>query len=104
MAKKRITAKRPRRIIVDELTSGIQALNIDPATTPQQLRANVGNLVKLLRTAREFGLIHVHHLLPSTAASERILAYLRMFVGEAVDGEELEIVSGISEYARRVLD
>jgi len=102
MAKKRISAKRAPRVVMNELTSDIQALDIDTATTPEQLRANVLRLVKLLRNAREFGLIHVHHLLPSTAASERILAYLRMFVGQELDGEELEIVSGISEYARRV--
>lgn len=36
------------------------------------------------------------------AARDRILYYLRLHVGEVIDGEELAVVSGISEYARRI--
>lgn len=36
------------------------------------------------------------------SARQRILFYLKEFVGEKVRGEELMVVSGISEYARRI--
>jgi len=104
MAKKRISGKRLRGVVLDELRDNIQTLDIEAATTPQQLRTNVQKLVMLLRNSREFGLIHVHNLLPSSGASERILAYLRMFVGQELDSGELEIVSDISEHAGPVRD
>jgi hypothetical protein len=104
MAKKRISGKRVRGVVLDELRDNIQALDIEAATTPQQLGTNVQKLVMLLRNSREFGLIHVHNLLPSSGASERILAYLRMFVGQELDSGELEIVSDISEHAGPVRD
>lgn len=37
-----------------------------------------------------------------TSARSRILAYLRAHTGQIVDSEELMIVGGISEYARRI--
>lgn len=36
------------------------------------------------------------------SARARILAYLRQFPGQVIDGDELMVVAGISEYARRV--
>lgn len=38
----------------------------------------------------------------SSSARERILAYLRAFSGEIIDGDELMVIAGISEYARRI--
>jgi hypothetical protein len=59
-------------------------------------------LVQLSRDSRELGLFHVGGVLRAKSASERILEYLRLLVGEEIEGEELAVVSGISEYARRV--
>lgn len=36
------------------------------------------------------------------SARDRILAYLRLFPATVIDGDELMIVAGISEYARRI--
>ncbi|PWL62424.1 MAG: HNH endonuclease [Desulfovibrionaceae bacterium] len=36
------------------------------------------------------------------SARSRILAYMKKYVGNVLDGEELMVVAGISEYARRV--
>lgn len=36
------------------------------------------------------------------SARHRILAYLRKYVGTVISGEELMVVAGISEYARRI--
>jgi hypothetical protein len=37
-----------------------------------------------------------------TSARDRILTYLLFFLGEVIDGDELMVVAGISEYARRI--
>jgi len=57
-------------------------------------------------------LIGPHHLMRDVGSSlmasapqsggKRILAYFRQFVGEVIAGDELMVVSGISEYARRI--
>ena len=39
---------------------------------------------------------------PTGAARERILLYLRKYQGCVIEGDELMVVAGISEYARRV--
>jgi len=41
-------------------------------------------------------------VLAESSGKKRILAYLRFKVGQVVTREELQIVSGISEYARRI--
>lgn len=38
----------------------------------------------------------------TNAARDRIILYLRKYVGEVIDGDELMVVAGISEYARRL--
>jgi len=38
----------------------------------------------------------------ATTARERIRLYLIMYVGETIDGEELQVVGGIAEFARRI--
>jgi hypothetical protein len=58
--------------------------------------------VSLAHDTKELALFYVKPLLPFDSGSERILNYLLMFLGQEIEGEELEVVSGISEYARRV--
>lgn len=65
------------------------------------LREQVQNLIPANHLLRDLG----SSLLPGGAqlsARERILAYLRQFPATVIDGDELMIVAGISEYARRV--
>jgi hypothetical protein len=71
-------------------------------SSPQELRDRVLHFVSLSRPIKELAVIHVRAVLNYDSASERILQYLRMFLGTPIEGEELEIVSGISEYARRI--
>jgi hypothetical protein len=77
-------------------------LDVAPPKTAEELRERVCTFVEMSRDTKELALVHVKALLPFESASERILGYLRMFEGKEVEGEELEVVSGISEYARRV--
>jgi hypothetical protein len=86
-------------------TAGKTQLEAIPSKLPSsasELRARVLEFVSISRVHKEMALFHVRAVLPYNSAAERILEYLRLFVGKPVQGEELEIVSGISEYARRV--
>jgi hypothetical protein len=65
------------------------------------LRAQVRGLIPAYHLLRDLG----GSLLPTDtrlAARGRILAYFRQFPGQVIDGDELMVVSGIGEYARRI--
>ena len=65
------------------------------------MRSQVRGLVPAYHLLRDLG----GSLLPTAtplAARGRLLAYLRRFPGEVIDGDELMVVSGIGEYARRI--
>lgn len=66
------------------------------------LREKVLRLVDILQGTRKLN-IHVVRESGCDAgnARERIRLYLVQFVGEVIEGTELEVVSGISEYGRR---
>lgn len=102
MPKKRLKLRRPKEEIVQSANHRLVSLDIAPPKSPEELRERVCTFVELARDSKELALFHVKALLPFDSAAERILGYLRMFVGQQLEGEELEIVSGISEYARRV--
>ena len=102
MAKKRIRVTRANTEIVAAAKRKLDAIPTHLPSTPAELRKRVVEMVGVYRELREFGLAHVTGMLPYRSASERILEYLRLFPGTDIEGEELEVVSGISEYARRV--
>jgi hypothetical protein len=100
--KKRIKLLRAKDEIIQSANRRLESLNTNPPTSPEQLRERVRCFVELSRDGKELALFHLKAQLPFDTGAERILGYLQMFVGEEIEGEELEIVSGISEYARRV--
>jgi hypothetical protein len=101
--KPRTKLRRAKDEIVHSAKQKLDSLNIQPPpASKEELRERVCCLVDLFRDEKELALFHVKPLLPYEAGSERILAYLRMFLGQEIEGEELEVVSGISEWARRV--
>jgi hypothetical protein len=73
-----------------------------PPASKEELRERVCCFVDLFRDEKELALFHVKPLLSYEGGAERILNYLRMFIGQEIEGEELEVVSGIAEWARRV--
>lgn len=84
-----------RRALIELLTNFEHHLRNDG------LRQQVQALVPAHRQLQDLGC----SLLPQgsdLSARDRIIAYLRRFPGEVVDGNELMVVAGISEYARRV--
>lgn len=84
-----------RHQLVDLLNDFEQRLNED------DLRDQVQALVPAVYLLRDLG----SSLIPKNDASsarERILYYLRRYKFKVIAGDELAVVSGISEYARRV--
>ncbi|MFA6091979.1 MAG: HNH endonuclease signature motif containing protein [Elusimicrobiota bacterium] len=76
-----------------------------PAGTPakrDEIRSEVRRLIEITGDLRRLAKLRLSALTPMTSATDRILAYLKLFVGEVLDGKELAVVSGIQEYARRV--
>jgi len=66
-----------------------------------ELRTKVRSLIPVVRGLRNLGcsLIPAHL---ADSARERIIVYLKQYAMTLVDGDELLIVSGIGEWARRV--
>lgn len=96
-------ARRPRQLEPDVLRRNLVDLliNFEQHLLHSELREQVRNLIPANHLLRDLG----SSLLPDggqLSARERILAYLRRFPGMVIDGDEIMIVAGISEYARRV--
>ena len=102
LPKKRIKLRRPKEEIIQSAKHWLETVNTTAPSSAQELRKRVLDFVSLSHDTKELALFHVNPLLPLDSGAERILGYLRMFLGQEVEGEELEVVSGISEYARRV--
>lgn len=67
------------------------------------LREKVLSLAEIYETVKDLGVSAVReHGLDVRAAKERIRLYLVEYVGQVIDGVELAVVSGISDYPRRI--
>ncbi|MDZ4752866.1 MAG: HNH endonuclease signature motif containing protein [Phycisphaerae bacterium] len=98
-------ARRRRRDpvegLVQQIDSRLQTLNVDLAGL--NLRSKVLRLVELQHDVSDLGVSVVYDAgIQSTAAVERIRLYLVQYVGTVIGGEELGVVSGISDYPRRI--
>lgn len=96
---------RPRSHPIAPLIEAISAQLrvVNASNEGDDLRDKVRHLVCIQRRFSDLG-VSVAHLAGITAAGarERIRLYLVRYAGVAIDGEELQVVSGISEFARRV--
>lgn len=95
--------RRPRGNDSEALRRGLIDLliNFEQHLNESGLRDQVKALVPAHKQLQDLGC----SLLPqgvALSARDRILAYLRSFPGQVIDGDELMIVAGISEYARRL--
>ncbi len=69
--------------------------------TKEELRKEVQLLADVLGSIRKLSKRRLEKLITARGARERILQYLSLFVGEVIEGDELEVISGIHEYPRR---
>jgi len=84
-----------RQSLIDLLTNFSEELKKD------DLRPKVVALVPAFHILRDLG----SSLIPKAeapSARDRIISYLRQYPQIVIDGDELMVVSGISEYARRI--
>ncbi len=65
------------------------------------LRQQVRELVPATHILRDLGSSLIRDE-TANSARDRILSYLQKHVGQVIDGDELMVVAGISEYARRI--
>jgi len=84
-----------RQSLVELLTNFAEELQ------KEDLREKVVALVPAFHKLRDLG----SSLIPQSEAAsarDRIIAYLKQYPGAVIDGDELMVVSGINEWARRV--
>lgn len=97
-------AKRPKAADPEQLRSQLVELLSafkDRLATEPDLRRRVLDLVPIARSLNRLG-ISIGALAEVSAARDRILRYLQSYPTTVITGEELAVVSGISEYARRI--
>lgn len=73
-----------------------------PPAGKGKIREEVLRLAEIIEGIRRFAKIRLGGLTNAKAARDRILAYLKLFVGTPIDAKELQVVGGIQEFARRI--
>lgn len=87
--------------LINELNDKLKSFKVESGNL--SLREKVLRLVEINYKAKCLGVSAVvSHGLSEKAAIERIKVYFQQNIGLVIKGEELEVVSGISEYARRI--
>jgi len=98
-------ARRRRASDLDALIRAVdeQLRRFEDDLSELTLREKVLRLVDIRSTVGDMGVtVAVQHGGSATSARNRIKTYLLENVGVVVAGEELAVVSGISQYARRI--
>jgi hypothetical protein len=90
--------------LIRRLNTLLDSVSKNPPKSREEIRAEVKLLAEVMETLRKLNRRQLEHLTEEDAARQRILAYLRMFPGEIIEGRELEVVAGIRENARRIRD
>lgn len=95
-------ARRPIQKSPEEITTQLSALltEIRSELAHEELRQKVLAIVPAFHLLRDLGISLIKEHIP--AARDRIIFYLRKYPRTIVHGDELMVVSGISEWARRV--
>lgn len=99
--KKKKEELQPREI-VERLLVHLTELTGEAPTDKEQVRRTVQRLVEVDIRMKALSRYQLRNVSDAKAAKDRCLAYLQLFVGEAIPGAELRIVSGITEFRRRI--
>ena len=97
--------RRPRRRPVGWLIEQIdgQLRTLGEGLAGVELRDKVLRLVELQHHVSDLGVSVVHEAgITAEAARERIRLYFVMYAGTVINSDELQVVSGISDYPRRI--
>ena len=91
----------PVEKLVEEIDQQLDRYKVDSVGLP--FREKVLKLVELHYQFRCLGVsVAVEEGFSKTSGTSRILSYFTAHVGVILEGAELDVVSGISEYARRI--
>jgi len=96
---------RPKKQSVSSLVEHIesQLRRVESGFAGLDLREKVRHLVEMQRRFSDLGVSILHGAgIRAAGARERIRLYLILYEGIVIDGEELQVVSGIAEFARRI--
>ncbi len=98
-------ARRPRRRLIGDLVAAIQAQLriVGDIGEGFELRAAVLQLVAIQHNFADLGVsIAARAGITAEGARDRIRQYMVLYVGVPIEGAELQVVSGIPEFARRI--
>lgn len=90
------------RALVARLQSLLSEIPAAASGKRAAIREEVRRLAELMSGVRRLAKLRLGALSTPDAARDRILAYFHMFVGEVIEGQELQVVGGIQEFARRI--
>ncbi|MBE0448946.1 MAG: HNH endonuclease, partial [Actinobacteria bacterium] len=95
---------RPERTDPEYFRAEVETLikNFEHELSSDSLRSKVLALVPVFHSLRDLGKALLPHGNDTSSARDRILFYFRKYSGTVIDGDELMVVSGIQEYARRI--
>lgn len=95
-------ARRSRQSVPEEIREELVGLlkNFESKLETDNLREQILNLIPAYRLLNDLGSSLIQEDVPS--ARDRIIFYLKKYPLTIIDGEELMVVAGISEWARRV--
>ena len=89
------TPERKRQNLLDLLN------NFEQHLAESDLRQQVRALIPIVHELRDLG-SSLLECAPAASARDRILSYMRRYPSTVLAGDELMVVSGIQEYARRI--
>jgi len=80
----------------------VAAMDTGSSSSPAVIRAEVVRLAGIIAGLDKFTRMKFPAAKFGKAAPERIREYLKLFVGQVIDGDELRVISGIQEFGRRI--
>lgn len=96
-----MTNETPLSFLVDHITERLH--NFRETASGLGTRDRVLRLIELRDGFRKMGKLTMQESgFTSGSARDRVRKYLLEYSGQIVDGDELSVVSGISEYGRRI--
>lgn len=90
------------RTLKSELTKLAESLDDMIPRSPSAYRAEIRRLGEILDRIESFAKAKLSAEQFGTSGESRILGYLQMFIGEAVDRRELQAAAAIDDWSRRV--
>src|ERR1039458_5350168 len=90
------------KALAERLTNSLKEISGIPPEDKSEIREEVRRLARLAADLRGLARVRLSSFTTAKAGRTRILAYFKLFPGVVIEGAELQVVSGIQEFARRI--